>query len=332
LAAWLVEEGQMTSRSFRFITRFPAGLLLTLVGVAIFAAPAHATEKKLVLAPEAAQAMETMYGGDPDAAIEILRGLQRTQPENPQGFLLEAEARWWKVYCAALDVKWGMVDAPKRGKKPEDEAYFALTDKAVQLAQAKIAISDSAEMHVYAGMGWALRARMHGLRGENRAVAHAGVTARYEFLRALQLDPQMADATAGLGLYNYYIDTLSGIVKMLRFFMGIPGGDKREGIRQLEIGMREGTLMAVEARFSLAKNLRTYDQEYDRAAHIIEPLVARYQENPIFLLLLGNLNVELGRNEQAAQFFHTAVNLSLPDAVCAARVKAVANSFPAARP
>lgn len=304
---------------------------LLLLAVAATPLPVHATER-LVLAPEAEKALETMYAGDPDAAIEILRGLQRSQPENPQGFLLEAEARWWKVYCAALDVKWGMVDAPKRGKKPEDDAYFALTDKTVELAKRKIAVSDSAEMHVYAGMGWALRARLHALRGENRSVAHTGVTARYEFLRALQLDPEMADATAGMGLYNYYIDTLSGIVKMLRFFMGIPGGNKNEGIRQLEIGMEEGVLMKVEARFYLAKNLRTYDQQYERAVEILEPLVMRYPHNPIFLVLLGNLNAELNRNEKAQEYFRAALSLPLPDAPCAARVHEIADSFLAARP
>ena len=311
------------------LVAFIAGLAVG-AAVACGAAAPVAAEENLTLAPEAARALEVMYSGDPDAAIEILRGLEREQPENPQGFMLEAEARWWKVYCAALEVKWGMVDAPKRGKKSDDEAYFSLTDKAVRLAQAKLEISDSAEMHVYAGMGWALRARMHGLRGENRAVAHAGVAARYEFLKALQLDPQMADATAGLGLYNYYIDTLSGIVKVLRFFMGIPGGDKKEGIRQLEIAMKDGVLMKVEARFYLAKNLRTYDQEYQRAATLLQPLVEAYPKNPIFLLLLGNFNAELNRNEKASEYFQAAVNLPLTDEACAARVHVIANAFPSA--
>lgn len=306
-------------------------LALLLVALAATPRRVHSSER-LALAPEAEKALETMYAGDSDAAIEILRGLQRSEPKNPQGFLLEAEARWWKVYCAALDVKWGMVDALKRGKKPEDNAYFALTDKAVELAKQKIAVSDSAEMHLYAGMGWALRARLHALRGENRSVAHAGVTARYEFLRALQLDPEMADATAGMGLYNYYIDTLSGIVKMLRFFMGIPGGDKKQGIRQLEIGMTDGVLMNVEARFYLAKNLRTYDQQYQRAVEILEPLVTHYPHNPIFLILLGNFNAELNRNEKANEQFRAALSLPLSDGACAARIREIVSSFPAARP
>ncbi len=84
-----------------------------------------------------------------------------------------------------------MIDAYKRGKKPEDEAYFQLADKVIALAHAQIARSDSAEMHFYAGMGFALKVRLDVLRGDNHAVAHNGVAARSEFLRALELDPQM---------------------------------------------------------------------------------------------------------------------------------------------
>ena len=69
-----------------------------------------------------------------------------------------------------------------------------------------------------------------------------GVRAREHLLKALQLDPSLADAYTGVGLYNYYVDTLSALAKMLRFFMGIPGGSKRDGVRQLEKAMTEGEI------------------------------------------------------------------------------------------
>jgi tetratricopeptide (TPR) repeat protein len=279
------------------------------------ALPARAGEN-LTSPPEAQQAMDTMYAGDFEGAITILRGLEQAQPENPLGFLLEGEAQWWKIYCAGSQVKYGMVDAWKRGKKPEDEAYFALADKAIRLAQERIAKSDTAEMHLYAGMGLALKARMDALRGENHAVAHAGLAARAEFLRALELDSQMADATGGLGLYNYYVDSLPGVVKFLRFFMGIPGGNKKEGIQQMQTAIEHGVLMPVEMRFYLAKNLRTYDQDYERAIAVAEPLVTRYPKNAVFQLFLGNLNVEMGRKDKAAEYFRATIKLAGPDSAC----------------
>ncbi len=302
-----------------------AKISLCLIALSLFALPGRAAG--IALSPEAANALDQIYNGDTDAAVATARGIEQAQPDSPVGYLLEDEAQWWKTYCVACEIKWGMLDAYKRGKKPEDAAYFALADKAIQLARAQIAKSDTAEMHVYVEIGFALKARLYSLRDQKRDVAHAGVAARSECLRALQLDPDMADATAGLGLYNYYVDTLSGIAKMLRFFMGIPGGNKDEGIRQMKIGMERGAFLAVDSRFYLAKNLRTYDRHYDEAVQIAEPLATRYPRNATFLLLLGNLDQELGRNAKAAEYFHATQTAPIADPACAARARDLANSL-----
>jgi tetratricopeptide (TPR) repeat protein len=285
------------------------------------------------LPPEEARALEKIYTGDTQGAISILRALQTSQPENPLPVLLEAEARWWQIYCQNSSIKYGMIDAWKRGKKPEDEAYFALADRVIALSQAQLAISNSAKMHFYLGSGYALRARLFALEGEGRAVAHAGVAARTEFLHALEIDPNYADATAGLGLYNYYVDSLSSAVKVLRFFMGIPGGDRNEGIRQMQAGIDRGELSPNPMRFYLAKNLRNFDRQYEQAVAVAEPLTVRYPQNPVFQLLLGNLNTELGRTEKAAQYFQAATHNSIVHENCSecspcdARVHEIASTF-----
>lgn len=300
----------------------PAVLLATL---AACLPPARAAN--ISVPPEAHQAMDAIYGGDPDAAIPIARGVQQDQPDHPLGYLLEGEALWWKRYCEACEIKYGMIEAWKRGKLPEDEAYLALADKEIAAAEGRLAKSETAEMHVYAGMGYALKARVYALRGENRNVARVGVKGRSEMLRALELDPQMADGSAVLGVYNYYVDTLSPIVKLLRVFMGIPGGEKEEGVKQLEAGIDHGVLMAVDAPFILARALRQYDQKYEQALSIAEPLVARYPRNPLFSLLAGNLSLELGRKERAAEYFHAARESATGDLPCHARLRELADSF-----
>jgi tetratricopeptide (TPR) repeat protein len=281
----------------------------------------------LALPPEARQAIDAIYGGNPDAAIAIAHQLQQSQPDHPIGYLLEAEADWWKTYCVACEIKFGMVDVWRRSRQPQDDAYLALADQVVHLAGLRLAKSETAEMHLYAGIGEGLKARFYSVRGENRNVARAGVASRTEMLRALQLDPQMPDATAGLGFYNYYVDTLSAAVKILRFLMGIPGGSKQEGIRQMEIGMNQGVLLAADSRFYLAKNLRTFDLHYDSALSAAEPLAQRYPNNAVYLLLLGNLNEELGRREKAAEYFNQVLRMSVPDSACGARAHDLADSF-----
>jgi hypothetical protein len=314
---------RMPACSWSFSGILPA--VFVLLALCIASAPAEAN--KLNVPPEVKQGLDQIFDGNPDAAIELAKIVQQKQPEHPVGYLLEAEARWWKIYCEALEVKYGMVDAWKRSRRPGDDDYLALADRGISLAQAQLKNSDSAETHLYAGMGLALKAKLFGLREERRATARAGVDAREQFLRATELDPELADAYTGLGLYNYYADALSGIAKVLRFFMGIPGGSKKEGIKQLEIGMSRGELIAPEARFYYARNLRTYDQKYEEALVIAAPLAERYPHNPIFLLMVGNLNAELGRKEKAAASFRAAEQLSIHNPACAERVRKVAESF-----
>jgi tetratricopeptide (TPR) repeat protein len=301
-------------KTFRVMLSVCSAFLVITFVVSVVAIPVRAGS--LTLPPEATQALALMYAGDPDGAIVIAQKLQVSQPDHPLGFILEAEADWWKTFCASSEIKYGMVDAWKRARKPEDEAYLALADKAIDLAQAQIAKSETAEMHLYVGAAYALKARLFGLRGEHRAVARAGVSARTEFLRALELDPDMADATAGIGLYNYYVDSLSAFVKVLSLFMGIPSGNKQEGIRQMQIGMDRGVLLSVDTRFYLAKDLRKFDHEYEQAITVAAPLLEQYPNNPIYLLLLGNLNAELSRNDKAAEYFHTVLKLPAIQAAC----------------
>jgi hypothetical protein len=311
------------TKAYRGHLRFIA--LCAILIAAVVAPSARASG--ITLPPEALRALDKIYEGDPDAAILIAQDIEHARPDHPLGYLIEGEAKWWKRYCAACEIKYGILEAWKRTKDPGDSAYLALTGKVTTLAEAQLAKSDTAEMHTFAGLGWALQVRVYALRGENRAAAHAGVSARAEMLTALKLDPEMADATAALGIYNYYVDTLSPVVKLLRIFMGIPGGDKQLGVNQMTIGMNRGSFLAVDIRFILARSLRTYDQKYEDALSVAMPLAERYPRNPIFLLLLGNLNAELGRNAKASEYFHAAQNSPVPDPVCTTRVRELASSF-----
>ena len=290
-----------------------------------------ARAEKLVL-PEGAQAtLGKIYSFDLDGAINDAKRLQSEHPEHPLGFLLEAEARWWRIWCLSAEFKYGMTDARRRQKLPADQRYLELAASALTIAENHLKEHDTAEMHVYAGLAGAFSARLYGLRGENRATARAGVKAREHFLHAVQLDPQMADADFGLGLYNYYVDTLSTIVKILGFFMGIPGGNKQEGIRQLEHAIADGVLTPDPARFYLALDLHRYDQQYERALALIGPLADKYPSNPLFQLARGDLYGKLARKEKAVASYRTAESLAVADEECRARIQVLARAGLAAQ-
>jgi tetratricopeptide (TPR) repeat protein len=304
---------------FRALSQSALLLSAVVLPASFLAAEAHA--EKLKLPPGTSAAIERIYSFDMDGAIEDAQRLEKERSDHPLGYLLEAEALWWKIWCTSSEFKYGMTDARHRPKLAADRHYQELAAKASSIAVVHLKDHETAEMQFYAGMGDAFAARLYGLRGENRATARAGVHAREHFLHALELDPELADSDFGLGLYNYYVDTLSGIVKFLGFFMGMPGGNKREGIRQLERDIAEGVLTSDAARFYLAQDLHRYDQQYEKALIVIGPLVEKYPSNPIFQLARGDLYGKLGRKARALACYHAAAALPIRDAECRARIQ-----------
>jgi hypothetical protein len=298
--------------------RFCTLLCALVLPASLFPAQAHA--EKLTVPPGTLAILDKIYSFDIDGAIGDAQHMEKERPEHPLGYLLEAESLWWKIFCTSAEFKYGMTDARHRPKLAADQHYLDLSAKASSLALGQLKTHETAEMQFYAGMGDAFTARLYGLRGENRATARAGIHAREHFLRGLQLDPDLADAEFGLGLYNYYADTLSAIAKFLSFFMGIPGGNKQEGIRQLEHDIAQGLLTPAAARFYLALDLHRYDQQYEKALAVIGPLVEKYPSNPLFQLARGDLYAKLARKEQALACYRAAAAAPVLDAECRARV------------
>jgi tetratricopeptide (TPR) repeat protein len=277
--------------------------------------------ERLWLPPEALPALDKIYDGDSEAAVQMARRIQLENPERPLGYVIEAEATWWNIWCASAEYKYGMTMARHRAVLAADRHYLDLAAKISALAEAQLKTQETAESRFFNGMGHALAARLYGLRGETRNTARAGVRARENFARALALDPDFADANLGLGLYNYYADTLSGIARVLRFFMGIPGGTKSEGIRLLKLAISKGVLSPAEARFYLAINLHNYDQQYETALQIMLPLVEKYPDNPLFQLTVGDLYAKLGRHELAAARYRAAAAMPVRGSDCAAAAR-----------
>jgi tetratricopeptide (TPR) repeat protein len=282
---------------------------------------APAGPAKLTLPPDAPAVLERVYSFDIAGAVEAAKRMEVESPEHPLGYLLEGEALWWRIWCTSADFKYGLSDARRRPKLEADQHYFQLAAKASSLAEVRIKQHETAELQFYAGMADAAASRLYALRLENRNAARAGVRAREHLLRAKTLDPDLADADLGLGLYNYYVDTLSSMARVLRFLMGIPRGSKQEGVRLLERDIAEGVLTSNLARFYLALNLHRYDQQYEKALAVISPLAERYPANPLFQLALGDLYAKLGRKERALVCYRAAGALKVRDAECQARVQ-----------
>ena len=219
----------------------------------------------------AARGVTMMMDGDLDGAVAVFQQIEQKDPDSPLGYVLEADATWWKIYYVSANlIDPDVFDVANMEATPYDSHFDDLDNVAIHKAEARIhQHQDLARSHLYEGYAYALRARLDGLHDRDLATARAGKKMRSHLLRALELDPSLTDAYLGIGIYNYFVDTLPGIVKFLSMFIGLPGGSRTEGLQQLQLCAEKGELGRPEAKFYLAKDYtRANEKQYEKSLRL----------------------------------------------------------------
>jgi tetratricopeptide (TPR) repeat protein len=259
----------------------------------------------------ALRGMNKLMDGDFDAATEIFRQIQTSDPESPLGYLLEADANWWKIYLTEANlIDPDVFEALSEVATPYDSDFRRLDELAIRKAETRLhAHQDEACSYFYEALGYGLRARLEALRDHALGTARAGKKLRNLSLAALKLDPNLNDAWFGVGLYNYFVDTLPTYVKVLRFLILLPGGDRLVGLRQIQQAMDRGQLVNSEARFHLAKNYsRPLDRQYARSLELLRQMEQQYPHNPLWPLLAGSVELRLGHVKEGERLYRQVID------------------------
>src|SRR5258707_496936 len=89
---------------------------------------------KLDLPPSAHVVLDQIYSGDLASALDGAHRLEQENPAQPLGYMLEAEALWWRIWCTSAEFKYGMTYPRRRAKLNADQHYFDLAAKVSSLA------------------------------------------------------------------------------------------------------------------------------------------------------------------------------------------------------
>ena len=255
--------------------------------------------------------MKMLMNGRPDEAIKTFQQIQQDDPESAVGYLLEADATWWKIYLTIGNlVDPDVFDVANTQKSAYDARFEEILNVAIRKAEASIhAQRDVARNYLYAGLGYGLRARFTGLRDSDLPTARAGKKMRSLLLQAVATQPNLNDAYLGLGIYNYFVDTLPTLVKMLKFLIGLPGGSRDLGLQQLETAANKGDLVRSEAKFYLAKDCsRGTEQQYAKSLQLFQELEREYPENMFWKLLVGSLEIRVGRVDEGESRYRAVLS------------------------
>jgi tetratricopeptide (TPR) repeat protein len=139
-----------------------------------------------------------------------------------------------------------------------------------------------AEAWFYLGGSIGARAQWRALRGETLAAARDGKRIKEALERALALDPALQDAYFGIGLYHYYAAVAPAAARMLRWLLLLPGGDRDEGLAEMQRARNGGQLLRSEADYQLHLVYLWYEKQAPRALELLTALADRYPHNPHF--------------------------------------------------
>lgn len=229
--------------------------LLTLMLLAAFGQAAWASTPKAEPLPEelrliSKKGIEAIYAVDLAEAQKEFELALSKYPEHPFPHFGIAMTKW-----ATLEYLEDESD-PKLGKE-----YGELTDKAIEVGKAWLA-KHPGDANAYMCMGG-----MYGLRARLAVLQHRWIKAYFDGRKALsymhqslKIDPELYDAYLGLGMYEYYSGTLTGVVKVLAKL--VMPGDAKKGIELLSVCKDKGYFNSLAAKLLLIEIYTTTGSPY----------------------------------------------------------------------
>jgi tetratricopeptide (TPR) repeat protein len=250
-------------------------------------------------ASEVARAYDTIL----DTAFERLPGqLATTCPPAPRVACtgLEALAIWWQI----------VLDPESRAL---DSGFAARAESAIAEARAfTTAEPKRAEAWFYLGAAYGVRAQLRVLREQRLAAARDGKVIKESLERALTLDPSMDDAAFGIGMYRYYAAVAPAVFRMMRWLFLLPGGNRADGLQQLERASQHGQLVRGEAVYQILIINIWFEHKPEEALKMIRDLQVRYPHNLHFRQIEADvLDVYLHDHEASLKASQDLLTLAL---------------------
>lgn len=205
--------------------------------------------------------------------------LTRTCPPAPQPVcgLLDVVSLWWQIQLDPLNLS-------------RDQRFQSSVDASIAAMERWTSAEPRrAEAWFYLGGAYGARGQWRVLRGQILSAARDGKRIKAALEQALMLDPNLKDAYFGIGLYHYYADVAPVAAKILRFFLLLPGGDRRAGLQEMLRARDAGQLLRSEADYQLHLIYLWYEHQPLRAIELVAGLRDRHPRNPYFPQVIADI-------------------------------------------
>jgi len=288
----------------------------SLAGAAL-AAPQHtnamnpAHTNPMNFDPQVRAAYDAFYNLNYPVAVADFERFRAAHPGDPQAtaYLLDALIFEELYRLDLLDTTFYANDGFLTGKHAieEDTAkrdqIFRLYDEAVHEADWRLSQNPN-DVNALFARAWvrALRCTYVGMAERSFGQGFRLATkARDDASRALEIDPEYADAKLITGVYEYVVGALPWPFKFMIGFAGITGS-KSTGLAMLRDAGSRGVVTTMEARTAIALFLRR-EGRYHEAIEVVLKLKGEYPHDFLFCLEEANLRKDAGEGMAAADAY-----------------------------
>ena len=269
-----------------------AALVATLATVPTLASDA------VIARPPLDRGFQLLYGLDFDGAHNIFAAWEQSHPDDPMGPTADAAGLLFSEFHRLGVLESQFFESDKRFEnrpKPNSDpavrtSFNAAIQKAQGIAQARLAKNARDRDALFA------LTLTSGLQGDYAALIEKRNLASLSFTKeatawaekTLAVDPNCYDAYVASGFSKYIIGSLNAPMRWLVRLGGI-SGDKKEGIKELQLTAQRGRYLAPFANILLAM---AYVHEHDtaHARELLTNLRDQFPANPLFAQEIARLD------------------------------------------
>ncbi|MFC1535676.1 tetratricopeptide repeat protein [Candidatus Neomarinimicrobiota bacterium] len=201
----------------------------------------------------------------------------------------------------AVANQWLRIDTEQGYATSHDSLFNAIKVTIPRYAQLREQDEQRADVLLFLGSTYGLRARIHLANKNWVSVLYSGVKGWNLIRTAHDLDSTLTDAYLPIGIFSYYTGTSSTPIQFAARIFGILP-DRNSGLRFLERAAREAPHAWIEAAYILSQIYLYIENDPENALRHTDRLVQHYPENYDFNFLLAEELVRLHRVDEAKEF------------------------------
>lgn len=206
-------------------------------------------------------------------ALEIFETVKDQADAHPMVAFGIASTHWWRLSVFVLE------------NDPEESRDFLRTvDWCIDVSKEKIRRGDpTGEAHLTLGGALGLKGRWEATNRKWVSAYFKGKSAHAYLTKALKINPGLADAKMGLGIFDYFVATLPAVIRVLAFLGR--GGDPKVGIQELQEAAEHGIYARTPAQLFLVDIYAWHEGDHEKAFKILQDLREEFPKSTFMHML-----------------------------------------------